>query len=93
VVCAASYEARKFGVRSALPSATAGRLCPKGIFVRPRMDRYKEESHEIVRLLEATGAAIERMSIDEAYLDLSTTCQGAGRGLISARVGSRCPGS
>jgi len=75
VVCAASYEARKFGVRSALPSATAGRLCPKGIFVRPRMDRYQEESREIVRLLEATGAAIERMSIDEAYLDLSTTCQ------------------
>ena len=75
VVCAASYEAREFGVRSALPSATAGRLCPKGIFVRPRMDRYKEESREIVRLLEATGAAIERMSIDEAYLDLSTTCQ------------------
>jgi DNA polymerase-4 len=75
VVCAASYEARKFGVRSALPSATAGRLCPKGIFVRPRMDRYQEESHEIVRLLAATGAAIERMSIDEAYLDLSTTCQ------------------
>ena len=44
VVCAASYEARKFGVRSAMPSATAGRLCPKGVFVRPRMDRYKEES-------------------------------------------------
>ena len=44
VVCAASYEARKFGVRSAMPSATAGRLCPKGIFVRPRMERYKEES-------------------------------------------------
>src|SRR5258706_15984665 len=49
VVCAASYEARKFGVRSAMPSATAGRLCPKGIFVRPRMDRYKEESREIMQ--------------------------------------------
>jgi hypothetical protein len=44
VVCAASYEARKFGVRSALPSSTAARLCPKGIFVRPRMDAYREES-------------------------------------------------
>ena len=42
VVCAASYEARKFGVHSAMPSATAGRLCPKGIFVRPRMEAYKD---------------------------------------------------
>src|SRR6266550_4512189 len=59
VVCAASYEARKFGVRSALPSATAGRLCPKGIFVRPRMARYQEESREIMRIVAATGAVIE----------------------------------
>jgi DNA polymerase-4 len=76
VVCAASYEARKFGVRSAMPSATAGRLCPKGIFVRPRMDRYKEESREIMRLVAATGAVVEQMSIDEAYADLSELCQG-----------------
>lgn len=76
VVCAASYEARKFGVRSAMPSATAGRLCPKGIFVRPRMDRYKEESREIMRIAAATGAVIEQMSIDEAYADVSALCQG-----------------
>lgn len=76
VVCAASYEARKFGVRSAMPSVTAGRLCPKGIFVRPRMDRYREESREIMRLVTQTGAIIEQMSIDEAYLDLSTICAG-----------------
>src|SRR5438128_6972610 len=76
VVCAASYEARKFGVRSAMPSATAGRLCPKGIFVRPRMDRYKEESHEIMRIVAATRAVIEQMSIDEAYADVSALCQG-----------------
>src|SRR6266704_666791 len=71
VVCAASYEARKFGVRSAMPSATAGRLCPKGIFVRPRMDAYKEESRAIMALAAQTGAVIEPMSIDEAYLELS----------------------
>src|SRR6266568_503186 len=76
VVCAASYEARKFGVRSAMPSVTAGRLCPKGIFVRPRMERYKEESREIMQLVAATGAVIEQMSIDEAYVDASAICQG-----------------
>jgi len=66
VVCAASYEARKFGVRSAMPSATAGRLCPRGIFVPPRMTRYRDESKLIMALLEQTGAVIEPMSIDEA---------------------------
>ncbi len=75
VVCAASYEARKFGVRSAIPSATAGRLCPKGIFVRPRMDRYREESQQIMQIMAGTGAIVEQMSIDEAYLDLSAVCQ------------------
>ena len=76
VVCAASYEARKFGVRSAMPSVTAGRLCPKGIFVRPRMDRYREESLLIRQIMAETGATIEPMSIDEAYLDMSAVAQG-----------------
>jgi DNA polymerase-4 len=71
VVCAASYEARRFGVRSAMPSATAGRLCPDGIFIPPRMERYKAESSEIMKILTASGARIEPMSIDEAYLDVS----------------------
>ena len=75
VVCAASYEARKFGVHSAMASVTAGRLCPKGVFVRPRMERYREESHEIMRLVGEAGAVIEQMSIDEAYLDWSSRCQ------------------
>jgi DNA polymerase-4 len=77
VVCAASYEARKFGVRSAMPSATAGRLCSRGIFVRPRMDHYREESHHIMRLAAELRAIIEQVSIDEAYLDLSAVCQAA----------------
>lgn len=75
VVCAASYEARQFGVRSAMPSATAGRLCPKGVFVRPRMDIYREESRAIMGIAAQTGAVVEQMSIDEAYLDASTLCQ------------------
>ena len=75
VVCAASYEARKFGVRSALPSSTAARLCPKGIFVRPRMDAYREESHQIMEIIARTGAVVEQMSVDEAYLDMSAICQ------------------
>ena len=75
VVCAASYEARQFGVRSAMPSATAGRLCPRGIFVRPRMERYREESDQIMTIVARSGATVEQMSIDEAYLDLSVVCQ------------------
>src|SRR5947208_1890452 len=71
VVCAASYEARKFGVRSAMPSVTAGRLCPKGIFVRPRMNDYRDESLQIMEIVSQTGAEIEPMSIDEAYLDFT----------------------
>jgi DNA polymerase-4 len=74
VVCAASYEARKFGVRSALPSATAGRLCPQGVFVRPRMEAYREESRQIMAIVARTGAVVEPMSIDEAYLDASALC-------------------
>lgn len=72
VVCAASYEARKFGVRSAMPSVTAGRLCPQGIFVPVRMDRYRAESAEIMKILLSGGATVEQTSIDEAYLDFSS---------------------
>lgn len=75
VVCAASYEARKFGVRSAMASITAGRLCPKGVFVRPHMDAYREESRRIMEIIAGTGAIVEQMSVDEAYVDLSAFCQ------------------
>jgi DNA polymerase IV len=76
VVCAASYEARKFGVRSAMPSSTAIRLCPQGVFIRPRMDAYREESHAIMQLIAGFGAIIEQVSVDEAYLDVSELCAG-----------------
>lgn len=71
VVCAASYEARKFGVHSAMPTKTAGRLCPQGVFVRPRMSAYVEESRAIMKLISDLGPVIEQVSVDEAYLDMS----------------------
>ena len=78
VVAAASYEARKFGVRSAMPSVTAGRLCPKGVFVPPRMEAYRAESHEIMAIVqEFAGELIQQVSVDEAYMDVSAPHQGA----------------
>ncbi|MEN3941094.1 DNA polymerase IV [Prosthecobacter sp. SYSU 5D2] len=71
VVCAASYEARKSKVRSAMPSRTAGKLCPEGIFVRPRMDVYRAESARIMAILHEFTPLIEQVSVDEAYLDVS----------------------
>ena len=79
VICAASYEARAFGVRSAMPSRTAARLCPNAVFIRPRMDHYRAESREIMALVAQTGAVIQQVSVDEAYLDLSQAlAQGPG---------------
>jgi DNA polymerase IV len=77
VVCAASYEARKFGVRSAMPSSVAKRLCPEGVFIMPRMQRYREESAEIMRLIALPDAVVELVSVDEAYMDISPVCQQA----------------
>ena len=71
VVCAASYEARKFGVRSAMPSATAGRLCPNGIFIPPRIDFYREESRAVMSIVNEFGGNLEQVSIDEAYIELT----------------------
>ena len=85
VVCAASYEARKFGVRSAMPSVTAKRLCPRGIFVRPRMEHYRQESRFILEIMTRTRAVVEPMSIDEAYLDVSTICQTEDEAMRLAR--------
>jgi len=84
VVCAASYEARRFGVRSAMPSVTAGRLCPKGIFVTPRMSHYRDESRKIMEIVERTGATVEQVSIDEAYLELSATSEDQDEALYLA---------
>lgn len=78
VVSASSYEARKFGVRSAMPSVTAGRLCPNGIFIRPRMEAYKAESYAIMAIVSRyAGELIQQVSVDEAYLDVSAKFQAA----------------
>ncbi len=71
VVSAASYEARKFGVRSAMPISKAVVLCPHGIFVPGRMDRYQEISRQIHDLFPQVSPLIEPLSIDEAFLDMS----------------------
>lgn len=71
VVAAASYEARKFGVKSAMPSVIAKRLCPDLIFVRPRFDVYKSVSHEIREIFHRYTDLIEPLSLDEAYLDVT----------------------
>ncbi|MBU7579034.1 MAG: DNA polymerase IV [Porphyrobacter sp.] len=78
VVAAASYEARKFGVRSAMPSITAQRLCPDLIFVRPRFDAYKEASRQIRHVFEHYTSVIEPLSLDEAYLDVTDDRLGIG---------------
>src|SRR5277367_3724537 len=71
VVAAASYEARKFGVHSAMPSLTAKRRCPDLIFVKPRFDAYKAISEQIRQIFAEYTPIIEPLSLDEAYLDVS----------------------
>jgi DNA polymerase-4 len=76
VVAAASYEARKFGVRSAMPSVTAKRQCPDLIFVRPRFEVYKAISRQIRDIFAEHTPIIEPLSLDEAYLDVTENLQG-----------------
>jgi len=76
VVAAASYEARKFGVRSAMPSVTAKRQCPELIFVKPRFEVYKEISRHIRTIFAEHTEIIEPLSLDEAYLDVTENIQG-----------------
>jgi len=76
VVAAASYEARKFGIRSAMPSVTAKRQCPDLIFVKPRFETYKEISRHITTIFAEHTEIIEPLSLDEAYLDVTKNIQG-----------------
>ena len=76
VVAAASYEARKFGVRSAMPSITAKRQCPDLIFVKPRFDAYKAVSLQIREIFAEHTHLIEPLALDEAYLDVTENRKG-----------------
>jgi DNA polymerase-4 len=76
VVAAASYEARKFGVRSAMPSVTAKRQCPDLIFVEPRFEVYRAVSQQIREIFAEHTPIVEPLSLDEAYLDVTENLQG-----------------
>ena len=91
VVAAASYEARKFGVRSAMASAVALRLCPDLVFRKPRFDVYKEVSNRIRTIFVDYTPHVEPLSLDEAYLDVTADIRGIGSAtrmaeLIRARI-------
>lgn len=78
VVAAASYEARRFGVRSAMPSITAARMCPDLIFVKPRFEVYRAVSQQIRAIFQEVADAVQPLSLDEAYLDVTADKGGFG---------------
>ena len=71
VVCAASYEARRFGVRSAMPTVEARRRCPDGVFLPPRFERYGELSRAVFGVYRRYTPLVEPLSLDEAFLDVT----------------------
>jgi nucleotidyltransferase/DNA polymerase involved in DNA repair len=85
VVAAASYEARKYGVRSAMPSVTAKKLCPGLIFVRHRFERYNEISGKVMEIFKEFTDIVEPLSIDEAFLDVTDNKKNIGSATIIAR--------
>jgi DNA polymerase IV len=86
VVATASYEARKFGIRSAMSSKKAQQLCPQVIFVRPRFDAYKEASKKIREIFHRYTDLIEPLSLDEAFLDVTVDKQNIGSAIEIAKL-------
>lgn len=86
VVCAASYEARRFGIRSAMPALRAERLCPQAVFVPPDFARYTAVSRQVRAILLRHTPWVEPLSLDEAYLDVTQDLQGLGSGTAVARA-------
>lgn len=90
VVAAASYEARKFGVRSAISGVLAKKYCPELIFVKPRFDRYKEISNQIRKIFYEYTDLVEPLSLDEAYLDVTKNKKGnPSASLLAQEIRSR----
>lgn len=86
VVCAASYEARRFGVRSAMPAVRAERLCPQAVFVPPDFTRYKAVSRQVHEIFARHTDLIEPLSLDEAYLDVTWPKSGLSTATASAEA-------
>src|SRR5215469_11408635 len=86
VVCAASYEARKFGMRSAMPALRAERLCPGAVFLAPDFPRYRAVSRQVREIFKRHTDIIEPLSLDEAYLDVSENKTGLPTATQVARV-------
>jgi DNA polymerase-4 len=86
VVCAASYEARRFGVRSAMPAVTAERLCPEAVFVPPDFVRYKAASQAVREIFQRHTDAVEPLSLDEAYLDVTQNKTGIPTATLVAKT-------
>jgi len=86
VVCAASYEARAFGVRSAMPAMQAERLCPAAVFVPPDFSRYRAASHSVREIFQRHTDLIEPLSLDEAYLDVTENKTGLPTATLVART-------
>jgi DNA polymerase-4 len=84
-VAAASYEARKFGVHSAMPSVSAKRKCPDLIFVKPRFDAYKAVSLQIREIFSEYTPLVEPLSLDEAYLDVTENLKGIASATETAK--------
>jgi DNA polymerase-4 len=85
VVAACSYEARVFGIHSAMPSSRAAKLCPDVVFLKPRFDAYREASRQIHRVFKRYAQAVEPLSLDEAYLDVTEAAQRFGSATEVAR--------
>jgi DNA polymerase-4 len=86
VVCAASYEARSFGVHSAMPAVRAQRLCPDAIFIAPDFARYRAVSHSVQEIFKRHTELIEPLSLDEAYLDVTENKTGLATATLVART-------